>query len=216
MTPLVFDLKSPLTRDEEARVVDLLMKGALMVYPTDTLHAVGCRALDGEAVQRLRAAKGRHASKAFPVIAANAEQALSLARDWSEPTRLLAATFWPGPLTLIVDAAPGIPRALLAGEDTIAVRVPDAVLARQLAERVGPLVSTSANPAGSPPCIALEDAIAAFPQASLAFDGGPLDGAPSTIVDARVAGAVRIVRHGRVDAGRIEEVLGGSAIAHRR
>ena len=186
-----------------------LRAGALVVYPTDTLYAIGCRALDGEAVARLREAKGREEGKALPVIVADVAQARSLAARWPEEARRLADAFWPGPLTLVVPAATSLSAELLAGAGTIAVRVPASDVARALARLAGPLVSTSANLAGEAPCVTVDAAARAFPLATMAFDTGPLEGAPSTIVDlSDTAGGIALLREGRIDPASIARVSG--------
>ena len=205
-----YDLRaSGLTPEQEREVAARLREGALVFYPTDTLYAIGCRALDGAAVARLRQAKGREADKALPVIVADVEQARCLAARWPDEAQRLADAFWPGPLTLVVPAATSLPAELLAGAGTIAVRVPASNVARALARLAGPLVSTSANIAGEAPCLTVDLAAAAFPAATLGFDVGPLDGPPSTIVDLTgPAGAFRILRAGRIDSQAIEQLLG--------
>ena len=186
-----------------------LREGALVIYPTDTLYAIGCRALDGEAVTRLREAKGREADKALPVIVADIAQARSLAARWPEEAQRLADAFWPGPLTLVVPAAASLSAELLAGAATIAVRVPASDVARALARLAGPLVSTSANLAGEAPCVTVVEAARAFPLATLAFDVGALHGAPSTIVDVSdTAGGIALLREGRIDPASIERASG--------
>lgn len=195
-----------LSREGARTVVEALKAGGLVIYPTDTLYAVGCDARNPEALARLRAAKGREAGKAFPVIAADEDDARRLASHWPEAAARLAAAFWPGPLTLVVPAAADLPAELLAGAAGVAVRVPASSIARALAAGVGPLVSTSANLAGEPPCTTVELALAAFPSADLAIDIGPLDGAPSTIVDL-TGDAPRVIREGRVIRAHIETVL---------
>ncbi len=206
-----YDLRARgLTPDKEREVAARLREGALVIYPTDTLYAIGCRALDGEAVTRLREAKGREAGKALPVIVADVSQARSLASRWPEEAQRLADAFWPGPLTLVLPAHSTLPPELLAGAGTIAVRVPASDVARTLARIAGPLVSTSANLAGDAPCVTVDLALAAFPLASLAFDRGPLDGAPSTILDlSGSAGGFRILREGRIQRGLIEAACAG-------
>ena len=210
-----YDLRAGgLTPEQEREVVTLLEDGALVIYPTDTLYAIGCRALDGAALARLREAKGREAAKALPVIVADVEQARSLASRWPPVVQRLADAFWPGPLTLVIPAAPSLPAQLLAGGDTIALRVPGSEIARALARVAGPLVSTSANPAGEPPCVTVDLAVAAFPLAAVALDAGPLDGAPSTLVD--VTGSDegwRILRDGRIPRAAIEAALAGAPLS---
>ena len=185
-----------------------LRAGALVVYPTDTLYAIGCLARDGAAVLRLRRAKGREADKPLPVIAADLEQARALAAAWPDEARRLAEAFWPGPLTLVVPAAGSLPRELLAGGSGIAVRVPASEVARQLAGLAGPLVATSANLAGERPCSTVDLAANAFKSATLAFDAGPLEGAPSTLVDVTGGAGFIVLREGRVSAASLTRVLG--------
>ena len=196
------------THEMTQEIAALLREGRIVVYPTDTLYAVGCCALDADALIRLRAAKGREGDKAFPVIVGDENQARSLASRWPETARRLAAAFWPGPLTLVLPAARSLPPELLAGAAGVAVRVPDSPVARTLALAAGPLVSTSANLAGEAPCVTIDLALQAFPLASAALDIGPLDGAPSTIVDLTGAdGTIRILREGRVGRDLVEGAL---------
>jgi len=111
-----------------------------------------------------------------------------------------------------VPAAEPLPRELLAGAASVAVRVPASEVARALARLAGPLVATSANLAGDPVCPTVDLALRAFPGAALAFDAGPLEGAPSTIVDlAASPGGFTVLRDGRVDKASIERVLGRAA-----
>ena len=86
-----YDLRAHgLTPEEDEEVAARLRAGALAIYPTDTLYAIGCRALDGEAVARLREAKGREEDKALPVIVADLAQARALAARWPDRARRLA------------------------------------------------------------------------------------------------------------------------------
>jgi L-threonylcarbamoyladenylate synthase len=204
-----FDVRtSGLGAEAEREIGARLLEGALIVYPTDTLYAIGCRAKDGAAVRRLREAKGREAGKPLPVIAADLAQAQSLAASWPRNAQLLADAFWPGPLTLVIPASlSALPPELLAGATSVAVRVPASELARSLARRAGPLVATSANLAGDAPCVTVDLALAAFPLATLAIDMGPLDGTPSTMVGVGDSG-VTLLREGRIDVALIEKVLG--------
>lgn len=204
-----YDLtNSGLTPDQERAIADHLRDGALVIYPTDTLYAIGCRATDGAAIARLRAAKGREADKPLPVIAADLAQVRAIAAEWSAAAQRLADAFWPGPLTLVVPAASTLPSELLAGAGTVAVRVPASDVARALARIAGPLVATSANLAGGAPCVTIDSAMSAFPLATLAFDIGTLKGAPSTIVDATdLEGGVRILRDGRIARAAIDAIL---------
>lgn len=184
--------------DDDAldEAVVLLDHRGVIAYPTDTLYGLGADALDEEAVARVFAVKGRPEAVPFPVLVAELEDAKHVAH-LTPLARELAAKHLPGGLTLVLKARATVPDNLLGGLDTVAVRVPDAPWARDLARRFGPVTATSANLHGMPPAAAADDA--ALPGVDLVVDGGRLPGTPSTIVDATGsepkvlrAGAVRI------------------------
>jgi len=180
-----------------ARAVAALDAGGLLIYPTDTLYALGGRGLDAAAGRKVRAAKGRDA-RPLPLIAADLEQVLGLAADVPAPATLLAERFWPGPLTVILASRRGVPDEVTAGTATVAVRVPALALARRLCRDAGPLISTSANLSGAAPPLTCAEAVAGVgAAAALALDAGPGRPTASTIVDLTGA-APRLVRSGAV------------------
>jgi L-threonylcarbamoyladenylate synthase len=167
-----------------ARAASALAAGGLLIYPTDTLYALGGRALDGAAARAVRAAKGREAGKPLPVIASDLEQARGLCARWTERAGILAGRFWPGPLTLVLPAGATVPGDLTAGSPGLAVRVPALELARALCRAVGPLISTSANRSGEPAPATCSEAVRAVGAwAALALDAGPGRPTASTVVD---------------------------------
>jgi L-threonylcarbamoyladenylate synthase len=184
-----------------------LKRGGLLIYPTDTLYALGCRALDGAAAARVRAAKGRDAGKPLPLVIAGFEQLEEVCARRSDALGALAARFWPGPLSLVVPAAAGLPDAVTAAAGTVAVRVPAFDWTRSLCRLAGPLVSTSANRSGHPAPVTCGAAIAevgAF--AELAVDGGAGRALPSTLVDLTGAEA-RLLRAGALPWEDVSAVL---------
>ncbi|HVR69252.1 MAG TPA: L-threonylcarbamoyladenylate synthase [Vicinamibacteria bacterium] len=192
-----------------ARAAGLLRKGELVIYPTDTLYALGALAHHGGGAARVRLAKGRDDQKPLPLVAADLEQARALSSEWTDAAERLAARFWPGPLTIVVKAKPGIPTEVTAGTGTIAVRVPGCALPRRLcAAAGGALVSTSANRAGAAGPRTCAEAVAGVGTwAALALDGGPGRSASSTIVD--LTGAVpRLARAGPIGWPDVLEALG--------
>jgi L-threonylcarbamoyladenylate synthase len=166
------------------QALEVLKSRGLLIYPTDTFYALGGLASDSSVAVRVREAKGRPEGKALPLIAGDLEQARSLAEIWPPAAETLARRFWPGPLSLVVEARRGLPEPLLGGAGSLAVRVPGRGLPRRLALAAGPLISTSANRSGEPAPVTCSAALASVgSRVDLALDGGPGQNLPSTIVD---------------------------------
>ena len=194
-----------------ALAASLLTAGSLLIYPTDTLYALGGRVLDAAAGGAVRRAKGREEGKPLPLVAADLGQARALCASWPEAADQLAARFWPGPLSLVVPAAPAVPADVTAGSGHIAVRVPDLELTRALCRQTGALVSTSANRAGGTPPLNCADALEAVgAAAALALDAGRGRAVASTIVDL-TSTPPRLLRGGAIPWEEIEGVLRPSA-----
>lgn len=194
-----------------ALAASLLTAGSLLIYPTDTLYALGGRVLDAAAGGAVRRAKGREEGKPLPLVAADLGQARALCASWPEAADQLAARFWPGPLSLVVPAAPTVPADVTAGSGNIAVRVPDLELTRALCRQTGALVSTSANRAGGTPPLNCADALEAVgAAAALALDAGRGRAVASTIVDL-TSTPPRLLRGGAIPWEEIEGVLRPSA-----
>ncbi len=176
-----------------------LRNGGIVAYPTETFYGLGALATNPSAVARLGEAKLRPEGKPLPLVAADEQMAFGLWAVVPPEALLLARTFWPGPLTLVARAAPGLPGPV-ALEGKVAVRVPGSEQARELCRLAeGPLVSTSANPSGGPPPV---DAGGLDPwllaRIDLVLDGGRTRGGlPSTVVEFG-AGAPRLLRAGAV------------------
>jgi L-threonylcarbamoyladenylate synthase len=205
MLRLTVDPSAP-GRDVMRRAGALVRQGGLIAYPTDTFYGLAVDPRQEAAVGRLFEAKGRPPESALPLIAANIDQARLVARLTPLAERL-AASFWPGPLTLVVGAAGGLAPAVLAGGSTVAVRVPAHAVARRLAEETGvAITATSANRSGeSPAASAAEVELAVGSSIDALLDAGVTrGGAPSTIVDA--SGVVPVLlREGAVAWGRVLE-----------
>lgn len=154
--------------------VEALRRGGVVAIPTDTVYGLVTTLAHAD---RLFEAKQRPPDVDLPVLCADREQAQSLA---AVPLSDLADR-WPGPLTLVVRRAPSLTADLGAHHETVGLRVPAHDVPRELARRVGPLASTSANRHGEPPCTTAEEVRAVFDV--LVVDGGTCDGKPSTVVD---------------------------------
>ena len=209
-----------------------LRAGGLVILPTDTVYGIGCNAADAGAVERLLAAKGRGRQMPPPVLVADPADLTGIVAQVPEAAHTLMEAFWPGALTLILDADETLTWDLGETGGTLAVRMPAHGLALNLLRRSGPLAVTSANPTGAPPATDAASARAAFPgrvrdieeltpgtggvgpvgrEDILLLDGGATPGpVPSTIVTlaGAHARAPRILRQGVLARGDLERVVG--------
>ena len=200
----------PFDQNGIAAALDVLQTGAIIAFPTDTVYGVGGNALDGAAATAVFVAKGRPATVPLPVLLADVADLERVARMVSPLVHEIAAACWPGALTLVIQAAAHLPPELLAGNTTIAVRIPAHEPLRALIRAFGhPLAGTSANRHGEP---APTSAIAVHAQLGgripLILDGGP-SGAdqPSTILD--VSGDIpRVLREGAFPLAQLARWLG--------
>ena len=193
--------------DDLERAVDWLRQGGIVAFPTDTLYGLTVDPTSASAVASLFDLKGRRPDAALPFVAASADQVFGWTPRASERTRQLAEAFWPGPLSLVVDAPERLVAAVQGADGSVAVRVPAHDVARALASAWGsPIPATSANRSGEPPAITAVDLGALAHDARvLVIDAGPAPGGlPSTIVDARRT-PIALVRAGVVPWSRVLE-----------
>ena len=189
-----------------------LAAGGLVAFPTETVYGLGADATNGTAVARLYAAKGRPSFNPLIAHVADTQAARALAM-FDAAAEKLAAVFWPGPLTLVLRKRPECPVAELAtsGLDTIAVRVPNHPVARDILRALGgPIVAPSANRSGHvSPTTAAHVLADMRGRIDLIVDGGPAPvGVESTIV-ACLDGRTILLRPGGLPRADIERVLGG-------
>jgi L-threonylcarbamoyladenylate synthase len=193
-----------------ARAAARLRAGELVAFPTETVYGLGADALDAEAVARIFAAKGRPAWN--PVIAhvAHVDQARALTTAWPDAAERLAAACWPGPLTLVLPAAPQVPAIVRAGLPAVGVRIPAHPVALGLIAAAGrPIAAPSANRFTQiSPTTAAHVVRGLGDRVPLVLDGGSCPvGIESTVVDL-TGSAPTILRPGAIDAERLAELLG--------
>lgn len=209
-------------------VVAHVRDGGLAIIPTDTVYGIGALASDAVAVARLLAAKGRGRQMPPPVLVAGPDQLDGVVAALPPAARALMEAFWPGALTIILDAAPDLGWDLGETGGTIAVRMPDHPLALELLRAVGPMAVTSANRTGQSPATDAASGRAAFPgrvreagspgagserhseEDIVLLDGGATPGpVPSTIVS--LAGdrvrCPRVIRDGVLSPSQLAVVL---------
>jgi L-threonylcarbamoyladenylate synthase len=134
--------------------VTALKNGGIIAYPTEAIYGLGCDPLDSNAVKQLLKIKQRKKEKGLILIAASMEQLTPYLQDMNEETRQRVLSGWPGPITWILPAKPEVPELLRGNHNTIAVRVTNHPIVKQLCKQWGSaLVSTSANLSGQTPAL---------------------------------------------------------------
>ena len=205
----VYDCSDPDQREAGlTAAAAALSRGELVLLPTDTVYGVGADAVTPAAVTRLLAAKNRGRTMPVPVLIGEANTVAGLTLGLPQAANDLAEAFWPGGLTLVVEHAPSLAWDLGDAEGTVAVRLPDDDVARDLLRRTGPLAVSSANRSGRPAATTAQEAVEQLgTHAAVVLDGGPrTGGAPSTIVDC-TAPAPRVLRVGALPVDRLREVV---------
>lgn len=196
----------------------LLAAGELVAIPTETVYGLAADAANPQAVAKIFAAKGRPSDHPLIVHIAGSAQIDDWAQDVPEAARLLAKTFWPGPLTLILKRQPHVPDAVTGGQDSVGLRAPAHPLTHELLVRFnGGLAAPSANKFGHvSPTTALHVRNEFGPEVPLVLDGGACEvGVESTIVSL-VGERPMLLRPGGVAREAIEAILGCELEHHQK
>jgi L-threonylcarbamoyladenylate synthase len=193
--------------DRAARAV---RAGGIVAVPTDTLYGLAANPFDAGALAAIRRLKERPAERAIPLVAADVDQIAASLGVLPMLARLLAARFWPGPLTMLMQAPVRLPPDVTGGTGRVGVRVPAHAVARALCTACQtPLTATSANKSGQPATNDPEAvAISLGSGIDVLLDAGVTPGGPpSTIVDVTDA-TPRVIRQGAIPWESIQACLG--------
>jgi L-threonylcarbamoyladenylate synthase len=188
-----------------AEAVAVIRRGGVVAFPTDTLYGLAADPASAEAVDRVLALKGRAAAQTIALVAADLAQVERIC-VLTTMARHAAAQFWPGPLTILMRAKPGLAAATIGPDGLVGVRVPDHDVASALARACGhALTATSGNRRGQRATADPDEVAAALPDLDLLIDAGKAPGGPpSTLVD--LSGDVpRLVRAGAIPWDRVLE-----------
>lgn len=201
-------IKQPLL--EENTIKKAIENHDLIVFPTETVYGLGASIYDDIAIQKIFTTKGRPQDNPLIVHIAEIQQLDDLVTAVNADAKKLMAAFWPGPLTLVLPKAPSVTNRITANLQTVAVRMPKDVLAREVIKAAGvPLCAPSANLSGKPSGTTFEAVYRDFYNKVAVFvDGGiPEYGIESTVIDLTTK-IPTILRPGAVSAEAIEKVLG--------
>jgi tRNA threonylcarbamoyl adenosine modification protein (Sua5/YciO/YrdC/YwlC family) len=192
-------------------IVSCVRQGDVVALPTDTFYGLAVDPVNLSAVEQIYRIKTRQKHKPLSLLIASLAQAYELARDTDPLLDKLADRFWPGPLTIIVRAGTKLPLRSTANTGNVALRIPDATIARAVVEKLGlPITATSANVQGAPECThaaAVRDQIG--DRIPLIIDGGPTGRSlPTTIIDLSLGpGRWEILREGAIPTHEIVMTL---------
>ncbi len=193
-----------------AAVIDIVANGGVICFPTDTAYGLGVDPGNTSALDRLFTIKGRASNKPILLLVDSVE----MARTQSRETALfehLAREFWPGPITLVVSAAPGLSERVTGRSGTVGIRWPRAPLATRLVGRLGhPLTATSANLSGEAPARSATEAVDQLgDRVDLVIDGGPSPDTPSSTLLDLTKDPPRLLREGPIAYDDLASFLHG-------
>ena len=197
----------PQTTESLVQISDTIANGGVIAFRTDTFYGLGADPFNRAAVQRIKQLKG--SPKPILVIISNREQVGRFISEPSPAFDLLAKTFWPGPLTLIGKAAPGVPEEVAAGTETIGVRLPGDDTVRMFVQACGgALTATSANPSYQAAAKTAQEVRNYFGDTvDLIVDGGAATSdQPSTVVNVTDV-EPRLIREGVITWSQIQAAI---------
>lgn len=206
------DENTPVLEREEIinQAGTIIKNSGLVAFPTETVYGLGANALDEQAAGKIYEAKGRPSDNPLIVHIAKMKDLEVVVSDIPEAAIRLAEEFWPGPLTMVLNKTPLVPLTTTGGLETVAVRMPENEVAREIIEAAGGFVAApSANSSGKPsPTIAehvIEDMMGKI---EMIVDAGSCNiGLESTIIDLTSAQPV-ILRPGMITKSQLEQVIG--------
>ncbi len=196
--------------DDLGPAVEVIEAGGIIAFPTETSYGLGADPFNEAAVKRLFSIKARPMDKPFPLLAGDMAMVRSLTAEITPLAERLIKKFWPGPLTIVFEAAPGTPSRLVSrgqGSMGLGIRISPHPLCQRLLRALGrPITATSANPAAMPPALDALEVEEYFDSGiDIIIDGGRLEpGPPSTVVDAR-GDKPLILREGAIPKAEILE-----------
>ncbi len=189
---------------------NIILKDGVIGYPTETVYGLGANALSDTAVEKIFKLKGREKNKPILIIAAELDQVKKLVVSFPRKAEILAKTFWPGPLTMVLEASAQLSKFLLGGGNRIGIRIPGNQICLELLRQCGvPITSTSANISGQKNPISAIEVFENFgDKLDLIIDGGVSSSAiPSTIIGFE-HNQVNLIRKGAIPKIIIEQEIG--------
>ncbi len=200
--------KNEIKENEIKEAAEEIKNGKLVLFPTETVYGIGANALNADAVKSIFVAKGRAQDNPLIVHVSSIEMLKKIVKEIGDIEKKLIETFWPGPLTIIFKRNEILPNVVTANLDTVAVRMPNNIIAKKLIEYSElPIAAPSANISGRPSGTKVEDIIEELDgKVSYILDGGFVDiGLESTVV--KIEGEnINILRPGKITKEQLEQI----------
>ena len=188
-------LKVDCDKEGIEKTFQIIKKGGIVVFPTDTVYGIGCNPYNANAVEKIYEIKSREKIKSLPVLAYSLDTVKEIARI-DTFTEKIIKKYWPGPLTLILELTDKKLKKSLNLDNKIAVRIPDSKCTLKLLEKCGLLVGTSANISGSPPSTDPKECLKNIPNYDVFLNGGTITSkGESTIIEIENE-EIKIIRKG--------------------
>ncbi len=198
--------------DAISRAAEVIKNQGVVIFPTRCLYGLAADARNPEAIQKIFQIKHRPDTNPLLILVDHPADLKSLVTQVPESAQKLMQALWPGGLTLVFDAGPGVSGLLTAGTRKIGVRIPAHPVARALVRAVGsPITGTSANLSGAPGCSRIPNLPHELIQAvDLILDAGLLEGGTGSTVLDITCDPPRILRSGTIPVDMIQEIAGGA------
>ncbi|MBI4777821.1 threonylcarbamoyl-AMP synthase [Candidatus Desantisbacteria bacterium] len=183
-----------------------LKEGNLLIFPTDTVYGLGANVLDSGAMRKLLEIKKREMAKPFALLIGETDDVYKYCKNIPPLFFMITKRFWPGAITVVLDAQDAMPKEAMGIDSSVALRMPDSSIALSLLREAGvPIAASSANfPGGADPAGIDEIEKSLIDEVALVIDGGMCQGVPSTVVDLR-GNNIKILRQGAIAAKEINE-----------
>lgn len=203
------DLKTNLNYEKLKEPAKIIRDGGIVIFPTETVYGIGTNGLDEKAIKKIYEVKQRSFNKPISLLVNNIEMVNKIAKNISKLEYKIMESFFPGPLTIILEKRDIIPNILTANTNTVGIRMPSGKIAKKLIEYAGvPIATPSANISGRPSGTNIRDIQKDFEgKVDYFIDNGESKlGVPSTIVKV-INDEVHILREGSISKKQINRII---------
>lgn len=202
-------METKIIKEKTAQAAKLIAAGELVAVPTETVYGLAGNGLDADAVEKIYEVKGRPAVKPLALMVPGVSAMTKYCKNVPKQAKLLAGKFWPGPLTIVLEAKDIVPDIVRAGGETVGLRCPDHPMTQELLKKAKlPFAAPSANPSGEPSPKNAQTVMQYFDgKIAAVIDGGECGiGRESTLIDMSAA-PYKILRQGALSEGEIRRTL---------